>query len=214
MTATRGQIDRELRERWGWTPYRVIGGVALFGCAAVLVCDFIMWALLLPDYSPLSGTISELGAGPHHDLQDAGLVLFVIGILALFGGLVLRGEACTRAYVVRGAFLLLAIDITLIALVNEYGDGDTGGMVLHPYFVGALYVLVAVLLWLGPTVEPTKGSSWAKLGRVLAVIWVLTAPFFYMVPDSINGAYERFLGLIMVASVAIAAYELLRHPEH
>ena len=211
MTATGGTLEERVRGRFGWTPYRVLAGAALFGCVAVLLCDVVMW-FLVQGYSPIGQTISELAAGPHSCVQDTGIVLFALGIAALAVGLTLRGGASGRAWLVRGGFVLLAAVIALIALWNEYGDGQPGGLVIHRYLVIALYVLVGALLWLGTTVEPARDSRLARLGKPAAIAWLLLAPVFYMVPDSMDGAYERVLALFLVGAVGLAALRLWRDP--
>ncbi|MEE4211143.1 MAG: DUF998 domain-containing protein [Parvularcula sp.] len=207
-----GSIDERLRQRFGWTPYRVLGGLALFGCAAVLICDFIMWSMI-EGYSPISQTISELGAGPHHEIQDLGITLFAFGILSLAAGLILRSQNGKWAMLVRIAFIALALDVAAIALINEYGDGDTGGLVLHPYFVAILYGIVAFLLLFGPASTPDRGKTSARFSRAAGALWIVAAPFFYVVPEDWNGLYERVLGVVLVSSVAIAAYRLFEKPD-
>ena len=207
----RGRIDARLRARHGWLPYRLLAGAALFGCAVVLACDVVMW-FLVEGYDPLGQTISELAAGPHHWLQDGGILVFVLGVAALTVGLVLRGTSDPLSWAVRAAFVLLAIDVALIALWNEYGDGEPGGVEIHLYCVGALYVLVGFLLWFGPSVPPARGAGIAKAAKGVAVGWIIAAPLFYVMPDGIDGAYERMLAVVMVGSVAIAAYQLYRRP--
>lgn len=206
-----GAIDRGLRERFGWTPYRVLAGAALFGCVAVLLADVVMW-FLVEGYSPIGQTISELAAGPHHAVQDTGIVLFALGIVSLAVALILRGRSGARAWTVRLGFLALAGVVALIALRNEYGDGRPGGVEIHRYLVGALYVLVGALLWLGSAVRPAAEDRSARLGKPLAVAWALLAPLFYLVPDGVDGLYERALALFLVGCVGIAALRLWRNP--
>jgi hypothetical protein len=131
----------------------------------------------------------------------------------LAAGFTLRGEAGWRAWIVRAAFVLLAVDIALIALWNEYGDGDIGGLILHPYLVALLYGLVFVILWYGTAAAPAGAPKLGRAGRIAALFWLVAAPFFYVVPDSINGAYERMLALVMVGAVVISAIALYRRPE-
>lgn len=209
---SRGALDAALRRRWGWLPYRLIAGCALFGCAFAMACDVIMW-FLVEGYNPLGQTISELGAGPHHELQDTGIVVFVVGVLSLTLGLVLRGEGDGKSWAVRGAFLLLGADIALIALWNEYGDGDVGGPVIHRYLLMALYLLVPAVLWLGTSVPPARGDRLAKIGKAAALAWLPFAPLFYVVPETVNGAYERLLALVMLGAVAAAAWPLYQKPQ-
>ena len=206
-----GAIDERLRDRFGWTPYRVLAGIAMFGCAAVLLADFVMW-FLVEGYSPVGQTISELAAGPHHTVQDAGIVLFALGIVSLAVALTLRGRAGARAWLVRLGFFALAGVVALIALWNEYGDGRPGGVEIHRYLVGALYLLVGGLLWLGSAVRPAADGRLARLGKPLAVAWAVLAPLFYLVPDGVDGLYERGLALFLVGCVGIAALRLWRNP--
>lgn len=211
-TGRRGAIERAIRRRFGWAPYRALGGAALFGCAAAVLCDVLMW-FLVSGYDPLAQTISELGAGPYHDIQDAGIVLFATGVGCLLIGLVLRGEDDgLAAWAERAALGLLAIDIVFIALWNEYGDGDYGGMVIHPYLVAGVYVLVPIIFWLGSVVSPSKNDRFARIGRYAAPIWIFLAPLFYVVPESVNGGYERVLAAVMLSAVALAGFRLYCDP--
>ena len=211
MSGVAERLEPRLRARFGWTPYRMLAGVALFGAAAVVTTDLLMW-FLVRGYDPIAQTISELAAGPHHTGQDTGLVLFAVGIAALAMGMTLRGEASKRAWIVRCGFALLAIVVALIALRNEYGDGEPGGLVIHRYLVGALYVLVGSLLWLGSTIPPMKDGRLARFGKPAAVAWALLAPLFYLMPDSVDGAYERGLALFLVGLVGVSAFRLWQDP--
>ena len=192
-------------------PSRALGAAALVGCAAVLVCDLVMW-FLVRGYDPVAQTISELGAGPHHAIQDTGLTLFAVGILALGVALVRRRPAGARGWLVTLGVFALAAVVAVIALRNEYGDGDTGGLVIHRYLVGALYVLVAILLWFARAAFPGASPGMLRYARLAAAAWALLAPLFYVVPESVNGAYERGLGLFLVAVVGLAAITLRRSP--
>lgn len=71
---------------------RIVGAVALIACAIVIFCDVAMW-FVVDGYNPISQTISELAAGPHHWLQGFGIVVFVTGTLCLAIDLFLRGES-------------------------------------------------------------------------------------------------------------------------
>jgi hypothetical protein len=209
----RGEIDEEMRSRFGWLPYRVLAGIALFGCGFVLLTDFVMW-FLVEGYNPIGQTISELAAGPHAEIQDTGIVVFAVGTAALTAGLILRGKGTPLSWAVRVAFVLVGLDVALIALWNEYGDGQPGGLVIHRYLVTALYFLTAFLLWFGTSVPPAKGDNIARFGKIAAGVWVVAAPLFYVVPDAVDGLYERGLALVMVGAVALAAIELFGNPKN
>jgi hypothetical protein len=194
----------------GATHYKLLAGAALFGSAAALICDFVTW-FLVTDYSPIAETISELGAGPHHGVQDFGLTAFSLGTAALATALVLRGEGTKLAIAVRAAFYLLAVVVAAIGLWNEYGDGEPGGLEIHRYLVWALYPLVGFLLFFAPVAAPHNSQRARRLSQSAAVLWMVLAPFFFIVPDGFDGAYERFLALFMVGSVAAAGFRLFRH---
>lgn len=211
QAGVRGEIDAKLQSAWGWTPYRLLAGFAIAGCAAAALADFVMW-FLTPGYNPVAQTISELGAGPHHEVQDAGIALFAAGVFALGVAFILRSKDGWRSWLVRAAFVILAIDICLIAFWNEYGDGEPGGLVIHKYLVLLLYLLAAVILWFGDAVTPARRSVLSSFGRGAAIFWLVAAPVFYLLPDSIDGAYERFLALILIGAVASAALALYRDP--
>ncbi len=191
---------------------RLLGAVALISCAIVVICDIVMW-FLVSGYNPISQTISELAAGPYHNVQDAGIVIFVVGLLSLAFDLFLRGEAGWKPWLVRIAMILLALDITFIALWNEYGDGVPGGIEIHIYLVALLYPLVPIILWFGTSVLPAKHGEFTKLAKATTVIWLLLAPVFFILPTSVDGLYERGLGGVIIGAVFIAAWRLFTDPD-
>ncbi|WP_371396102.1 DUF998 domain-containing protein [Fretibacter rubidus] len=190
-----------------------LGAFALIGCVVTVFCDVFMW-FWVKGYNPISQTISELAAGPHHWLQDFGLMIFVASTLCLALDLFLRGEKGWKPWLVRLSMLALALalTITLIALWNEYGDGEAGGLVIHNYLVALLYPLVPVVLWFGTSVLPARKGDMSLLAKVTAVVWLFIAPVFFIVPTTIDGAYERGLGMIMITAVMIAAWRLYKDP--
>ncbi|MCQ8184796.1 DUF998 domain-containing protein [Parvularcula maris] len=208
---TGGDMDDALRERFEWLPYRLLGGAALLGCAAALIADVVMW-FLVEGYSPAAQTISELGAGPHQAVQDGGITAFSIGTALLGLGLTLRGRGGRTAMSVRAAVFLLAVVIAAIALYNEYGDGDTDGLEIHRYLLGALYLLVPFILFFGHRAAPIRHKSTKQVCRYAAIGWLVLAPLFFVVPEGWNGAYERALALVLVGAVGISAWRLFRSP--
>ncbi|WP_409432836.1 DUF998 domain-containing protein [Litorimonas sp. RW-G-Af-16] len=199
------------RQIFGTPLPRVLGGVALLACAIVLLCDVTMW-FLVKGYNPISQTISELAAGPHHWLQDTGIVVFVIGTFCLAIDLFIRGEKGWKPWLVRIAMVLICVDIAMIALWNEYGDGVPGGLEIHIYLVALLYPLVPIILWFGTSVLPARHGKFSTIAKVTAIAWLALAPIFFILPTRIDGLYERFLGCIMIGAVAIAAWRLIDEP--
>lgn len=210
-TGSRGGLEDEVRSRWGWTPYRLLLGFTFFACAFAIICDVAMW-FIIDDYNPIAQTISELAAGPYHWIQDTGLVVFVLGVLTLAAALTLRGKGSARSWVLRASFVLIAIDLSFIALWNEYGDGEPGGLEIHRFLLLLLYPLIPLTLWLGTSVTPAKGHDLDHIGTGAAIGWLVLAPIFFILPDSVDGGYERLLALFMVGAVLAAAYPLYRDP--
>lgn len=205
-------VDGDYRMIFGVALPRWLGGAAMASVVIVGLCDVFMW-FWVEGYNPISQTISELAAGPHHWLQDFGIMVFVFGVLCLALDLWLRAEKGWKPWMVRIAMLLIALDIALIALWNEYGDGEAGGLVIHTYLVAALYPLVPMILWFGTDVLPARKGDMTTLAKITAAAWLVLAPIFFVLPTSIDGAYERGLGLIMMGAVAIAAWRLFQEPK-
>ncbi len=204
-------IAHAIERRFGPRFYRLLALIAFAGCAIVLACDVLVW-YLLEDFDPVSQTISDAGAGRYGWLADFGMVCFAIGLSALTLGLVLRGEDGTASYVVRIALVLLVLTICAMALYNEYGDGDSGGIIIHPYLVTLWGALVPVILWFAPTIPPRAGKMLVASSRAVAVFWAVSAPFLAIVPDGFEGIYERALALIMITCAVVAAWQLFRDP--
>ena len=186
---------------------KILGAVAMLSCVVVILCDIAMW-FIVDGYNPISQTISELAAGPHHSLQDFGIIMFVLGTFCLAIDLIIRGEPGCKPWLVKIAMLFICVDIAMIALWNEYGDGNAGGLEMHIYLVAFLYPLVPIILWFGTTVVPAREGNYTNIAKGAAIIWLVLAPVFIVVPTSIDGLYERFLGCIMISAVLIAAWRL------
>jgi hypothetical protein len=205
----RDALARSLERRTRGRIYRWLALFAFAGCAALVLTDVIMWAII-PDYDPIQQTVSALAAGPHSWIADSGIVVFALGILALAGGFVLRDDADVRSWLVRISLVLLSLTMILIALWNEYGDDQSGGLVIHPYLVTILGVLVFIVLWFAPARGWRDGLR--KAMRAVAVIWAILAGTLDLVPDAIQGLQERILMLIMVAGVAASGWQLMQRP--
>lgn len=202
-------INIDGREKRAWALHQMLAATTLFGCILVVLTDILMW-FLVPGYNPIRQTISELGAGHYHWLMDGGILAFVVGMFALAGAIFVKSPGGWRAWATPGALIALGATAALIALWNEYGDREPGGLVIHQYLVAALYALVAFLLWIGGSTPPVGGETTARRSKIIAAAWIVLAPFFYIVPESVNGAYERALAALMVGAAAFAGWRLLR----
>jgi hypothetical protein len=178
-------------------PIAWTGAVAATG-AGVLILTDLVGSALVPDYDPISDSISDLAAGRVAWIQDFGLVSFAIGLAALAWGLGRLGEG--RAWVAGVICLaLVAVDVAVIALHDEYGDREPGGLVFHlelVYALGLLFGLATLLLARGLyRVRP----AWGWFDGTIAAAWIVLAPIFFFVPTRWDGLYERAIALVVLA---------------
>ncbi|SFS21203.1 DUF998 domain-containing protein [Yoonia litorea] len=173
----------------------------LFFFASVIIGDIIV-----PNHNWISDTISDLAAGQYSIVVDLGLYIFATGFLAVamltshghLGGP--RWSAGTFALAV------LALIVFMIGSRDEYGDSDQDGVVIHRYLVYALGFFMAVIPWLlsgGVSRISGKHGNWL-IG--VSIVWIITAPIFFMLPDDVDGIYERALGLISFTFIAVMAH--------
>lgn len=201
------RIARFLERIAGSWLYRGLGLFALMAASLFVVADVGMW-LLAPDYNPVSQTISDLAAGPHSWIMDGAILLFAMGVLALTAGFVFRDDVDGKSWVVRVSLVLLAATMLPITLLENYSKRNPEGLVLHPYLVTAAGVLVAVILWFAPS--PEERRRYPIDPRLFAGVWMATAPFLDVVPDRVQGLYERGLMWMLMAAVAVAGIRLMR----
>ncbi len=89
---------------------------------------------------------------------------------------------------------------------NEYGDSDTDGVVIHIYLVYALGLLMVVLPWSMSYGAGQTGQVYGRALKGITILWTISAPFFFFLPDSVDGIYERYLGLIAMGAVVTLAW--------
>ena len=181
----------------------VVGVVAM--AVALVIADIVV-----PDNDWVSDTISEMAAG-----QDTRWIAD-LGIYGLAGAVLAAALGCAHLHpghtgwsLGTGALGLLAFVIFMIGVRNEYGDGDREGVEIHIYLVYAVGVLVAAapLLLSGGVGLVSHGHMVAL--RALGVLWIVTAPVFFFVPDAWDGAYERGLG-VLAGAILLTLASFLR----
>lgn len=184
--------------------YAVLG-CAIFGMS-ILIADFVV-----PEHNWISDTISDLGAGRYEFIVDVGLYSFSAALISIallaahvhFGG--------TRWSVGTVGFAILALIVFLVGARNEYGDRDSDGVVIHIYLVYALGLLMAALPWLMAEGAGIVSQTTARLLKIISVLWAVSAPIFFFLPTSIDGIYERYLGLLACSVVILMARLFMRH---
>lgn len=187
----------------------LLAGLGFFGCAS-LVGGTIAAQIVVPGHDWIADTISDLGAGEWEIIMDVALYGFAAGLfaMALAASHVHLGGIGWSAGVV--SLAILAALVVVVGARNEYGDGDSDGVVIHIYLVyglGALFLATPLSMAAGFG----RDHPWARLALIgLANAWAVGAPLFLMAPTTIDGLAERILGLIACAILAVMAYVFWR----
>ncbi|TCD14115.1 DUF998 domain-containing protein [Oricola cellulosilytica] len=181
-----------------------LGWFAIAGCvamaASILIADFVV-----PEHNWIADTISDLGAGKYEFIVDIGIYAFSASLIAI---------ALLAAHVHMGGwgwslgiagFAFLALIVFLVGARNEYGDRDSDGVVIHIYLVYALGVLMAAIPLLMVKGAGRAGKFYGRTLVGIAVVWAISAPVFFFLPSSIDGIYERYLGLVAFSLVITLA---------
>lgn len=174
--------------------FSVLGCVILI--ASILVADFVV-----PNHDWMADTISDLGAGRYEFIVDIGIYAFsasLISIALLAAHVHVGGKRWSLGIV---SFALIGLLVFLIGARNEYGDNDSDGVVIHIYLVYALGVLFTVAPLLMAKGAAKFSGRYKTIMIGLAVLWAVSAPVFFLLPDTIDGVYERYLGLIAITIV-------------
>jgi hypothetical protein len=179
-----------------------IGGCVVFAIS-ILIADFVV-----PGHDWMADTISDLGAGEYEMIVDVGIYAYSASLIALAVGAShahLGGVGWTAGIY---ALIVTGLIVFLVGARNEYGDGDSGGPVIHSYLVYALGVAFAVVPWAMARGAGAIRPVYAKVCKGAALVWVPAAPAFFYLPDGIDGVYERLLGLITFVFVGTLALAL------
>jgi len=186
-----------------------LGWVAVVGCVilalSILIADFVV-----PNHDWIADTISDLGAGRYEFIVD-------IGIYAFSASLVACALLCAHLHLGQSRWSAGTIGLAALALIvflvgarNEYGDGDSDGVVIHIYLVYALGLLILLVPWLLSDGLDDIAPGLAKALRGISLLWLLSAPPFFFLPTGIDGIYERYLGLIAMALVVLLGRFFIR----
>lgn len=179
-----------------------LGWVAVIGCVlfslSILIADFVV-----PDHDWIADTISDLGAGRYEFIVDIGIYSFSAALVAcalLCAHVHLGGSRWSAGTIGLAA---LALIVFLVGARNEYGDNDSEGVVIHIYLVYALGLIMLAVPWLLSEGLEETAPGQANILRAISALWLVSAPPFFFLPTSIDGIYERYLGLIALAMVVL-----------
>lgn len=186
------------------------GFLGLFGCFSAIATD-IIGILVVEKHNPISETISSLAITKYAWIQDTGLVLFAFGIVAC--AIALSRWKINRTKWKIGTLLLflLGIDIVLIAQHNKYAGREGVGASIHLQCVIAMAVLFTLTTILLASGLRKAGRNWYRYSMGTAIVWLVLSPIFFILPTHIDGAYERFIALIMISWVSAISWILIRH---
>lgn len=187
----------------------VSGIVGLIGCVSLIVA-LIAGMILVESYDPISDTVSDLAAGHRAWIQDTGLVVFAVGLLACGIGLLAWELDSWARRLAAVLLILLAGDVVLIALHNEYGDGDHGKYVIHTKLVYGFGVMFAAVPALASAGLRPFGRRWAWGSVATSLLVLIGAPVFFIVPAAWEGAFELALGAVIVAWTSALGWLLIR----
>ncbi|MGB3612264.1 MAG: DUF998 domain-containing protein [Elainellaceae cyanobacterium] len=185
----------------------VIGLLGSFSSVATNLAGII----IVERHNPISETISKLAIGEYAWLQDIGLDALALGLVAIAIALIRWNLGGFQWKAGATLTILLALDIVLIAEHNQYAGREGIGANIHIYCVSALGLLFALMTWfLGDGLRKV-GQNWQRFSRAISLIWTTLAPIFFVVPDSWDGAYERFVALIMLTWITAISWLLIKH---
>lgn len=179
--------ERHMLAAAGWAGAAGILAMAAFVVAGDLMLDRFSWR---------AATISELAAGQRSWIVDYGILGYGLSLIVLALGAMHVHPGGWRWSVGATGLAGLGLIVFLIGFRNEYGDGDSEGGEYHMTMVYILAGLMAVLPWMMSRGAARFGRHYAALLRWTSVLWVLCAPWFFVVPTEWDGAVERGLGLI------------------
>lgn len=183
---------------------RGMAAIAIFGALA-LVAGNVVGSAMVPDHDWVSDTVSDLAAGKYEIIQDVALYGFAGTLAALAMGSAHLHGGSWRWSVLSIALMLLAVCVIIIGARNEYGDGDSEGIVVHIYIVYAMGVLFVGAFVLAALTFSEISKWFSRLSWGAAVFWAVGAPVFFMMSTAYDGAWERLLGLVTIVwSVALA----------
>lgn len=186
----------------------VLGAIGIFGCISVVVTD-IVGAVVVKGYNPITQTISALAITEKAWIQDVGLNLFSASFAACGAGFLMLNLGGLRWKVGSSLLFLLAVDILIISEYDTYADTDSFGSTVHLVCVIVLGILFILAPWL--TAFGLKRISHRHYLYSLATagIWAAFSFVFFLIPTGWDGAYERFLSVIVIAWVTFASWLLL-----
>jgi len=196
-----------------------VGGVA---AAAAYAGSVLLGGLIVPGYSHLANSVSELTSpgAPHRALLGAGFAIYNVAVAALGTGVLL--SSARRGLTTVAGVLLIACGVAGILMIEPFpqdpmGTPVTGAGTVHIVLAAisaVTLVAAAVLLFFGWRGDPV----WSRLrlpSLVAAALILITGGVgAAMISTNVFGLFERFTQvsfLAWFAAIGITAITRLRH---
>lgn len=168
----------------------------------LFVLVFTIDGLLTPDYSPLSQSVSSLGAdGPNAWIQDSNFVVFGLLLIAFAVGFSKIMQEVLSREQLRASTLLLVL--TGVGLVNDgfFTQGSVTtfhGMLHNLGFLVIFASLIGALLLIGRPLSnspPWRGYGWYSTitGFVTLTLLVISIPLAD--PLQLAGLFQRIIAV-------------------
>lgn len=190
--------------------YKVCGAIGITGSVIVVASDLIGIAVH-EAHDPISDTISMLAIGKYGWIQDWGLDMLALGYFALAVGLFTWKRKGIKWIISLIILVLISVNLVFIAEHNQYASRP--GYNMHRelvYILAGLFFVLNILIsfdlkYLNPVLK--KFSLW------IAALWIVFAPLLFLIPDALDGAYERLICTSLVVWPAVTSYYLLKYPD-
>ena len=168
----------------------------------------VVGSIVVPGHDFIADTVSDLAAGRYEIIQDVALYGFAASLLALSLAAAHLHNGRIRWSILTFSLALLAVCVVIIGARNEYGDSDTGGVVIHIYLVYALGGLFFTAFLIGGLSGRRVASYLPPVSWACLALWTVGAPTFFFLPTGWDGLWERGLGVICAVWCVVFAVSL------
>lgn len=186
---------------------RFLSVTGVLGCFSALISD-IIGIIIVEKHNPLRDTISQLAHGKYAYIQDIGLSLFGVGVIATSIALFIFDYTKVRLKLGASFLILMAIGVISLAELNDL-IGEPG-TTIHLVAVGfiAICCFVSMILWMSKFRQVSQ--KWYQWHVTIGTSIVILLAMFKFVPEAYEGAYERLLAIILVGWFLLCNYYLFK----
>lgn len=185
--------------------FRYAGIAVIAGCLFALFAD-ILGILVYEDHNPVRQTISQLAHGKYAYIQDIGLLLFGLGILA--AGTALYVWKPKSAKWQWGSILLIIMGVC-VGVLAEFNDfAGEPGTTIHIVLAVLIGILFAVCTFVLGMAFKKISKNWYAASIGIGTAFLLACSGFLFISKAYEGAYERGVALLVLLWFIIMGYHL------